>query len=87
MNLEQRRNNKDRRKPKNSEEACLSATLSTTDPTWSALGVNPGVRGENPTAIRLSYDTAVSLHTYILLIIIDGEDLKGPVRDSTEGYY
>jgi hypothetical protein len=33
-------------KPKYSEKPCISATLSTTNPTWPDLGSNPGRRGE-----------------------------------------
>ena len=34
---------------------CPSATLSTTNPTWTGLGVNPGLRGERPTTNRLGH--------------------------------
>jgi hypothetical protein len=44
-----------RRTPK---ETCPSDTLPTTNPTWTALGANPGLRGEKPAANRLSYGTA-----------------------------
>jgi hypothetical protein len=37
---------------------CPSATLSTTSSTWTALGMNPGLRGEKPATNRLSYVTA-----------------------------
>jgi hypothetical protein len=36
----------DKRKPKNSEKTCPSATLPTTDPKWTALGVNPRLYNE-----------------------------------------
>jgi hypothetical protein len=36
----------------------LSATLYTTNPTWTDLGSNPGLRGEKPATNRLSNDTA-----------------------------
>jgi hypothetical protein len=45
-------------KPKYSEKTCPSSTLSTTNPTWSDLGWNPGRRGGKPATNRLSYDTA-----------------------------
>jgi hypothetical protein len=45
-------------KPKYSEKTCLSATLSTTNPTWPDLGSNPGRRGWKPATNRLSYGTA-----------------------------
>jgi hypothetical protein len=45
-------------KPKYSEKTCASATLSTTNPTWSDLGSNPGRCGGKPATKCLSYDTA-----------------------------
>jgi hypothetical protein len=45
-------------KPKYSEETCSSATLSTTNPSWTDLGSNPGRRGGRPAINRLSYATA-----------------------------
>jgi hypothetical protein len=38
-------------------KTCPSATLSTTHPTWTAQGSNPGVRGERPATNRLSQGT------------------------------
>jgi hypothetical protein len=46
-------------KPKYSEKTCPRATLSTTNPTWPDLGLNPGRRrGEKPVTNRPSYGTA-----------------------------
>jgi hypothetical protein len=45
-------------KPKYSEKTCPSATLSTTDPTWLDLGLNPGRRGGKPATNGLSYGAA-----------------------------
>jgi hypothetical protein len=45
-------------KPKYSEKTCLSATLSTTNPTWPDPGLNLGLRGGKPATNRLSYGTA-----------------------------
>jgi hypothetical protein len=42
------------------EKTCPSATLPTTNPTWTDPGSNPGLRGERPTSNRLSHDTALS---------------------------
>jgi hypothetical protein len=42
------------------EKTCPSATLFTTNPTWSDLGSNPGRRGGKPVANRLSCGTANS---------------------------
>jgi hypothetical protein len=47
-------------KPKYSDKTCPSATLSTTNPTWTDLGSNPGRRSGKPAANRLSYGTAYS---------------------------
>jgi hypothetical protein len=47
----------DRGKPKNSGGK-PSATLSTTNPTWTDPGSNPGLRGGRPAANRLSHGTA-----------------------------
>jgi hypothetical protein len=49
-------------KPKYSEKTFLSATLSTTDPTWPDPGSSPGRLGEKPATNRLSYGAA---RTYI----------------------
>jgi hypothetical protein len=51
-------NDNDREKPKKSEETCPSATLSTTNPTWTDPGVNPGLQGERPATSRLTNGTA-----------------------------
>jgi hypothetical protein len=45
-------------KPTYSEKTCPSANLSTTNPTWPALGSYSGRRGEKPATNRLSYDAA-----------------------------
>jgi hypothetical protein len=37
---------------------CSRATLSTTNPTWTDPGSNPGLRDGRPAANRLSYGTA-----------------------------
>ena len=39
-------------------KTCPSATLSTTNPTWTDRGSNPGLRGERPATNRLSHGTA-----------------------------
>jgi hypothetical protein len=48
-------------KPMHSEKTCLSATLSTTNPTWPDLGSNPDNRGRKPVTNCLSYGTALFL--------------------------
>jgi hypothetical protein len=64
--MEHRWNEIDRGKPKYSGEnrstrgkTCPSATLSTTNPTWTDPGSSPGLRGERPATNRLSHDTAL----------------------------
>jgi hypothetical protein len=37
-----------------------SATLSTTNPTWTDPGSNPGLRGERPATKRLSHGTTLT---------------------------
>jgi hypothetical protein len=39
-------------------KTCPSATLSTTNPTWTDPESNPGLRGERPATNRLSHGTA-----------------------------
>jgi hypothetical protein len=57
-----RGNRSTRRKPAH------SATLSTTDPTWSDLGSNPGCRhGGKPATNRQSYGTAFSIVYFLFL--------------------
>jgi hypothetical protein len=43
---------------KNQGKTCPSATLSTTNPTWTDPGLNPGLRGERLATNRLSHGTA-----------------------------
>jgi hypothetical protein len=45
-------------KPKYSERTCPSATLSTTNPTWSDSVANPGHRGGKPATNCLNYGAA-----------------------------
>jgi hypothetical protein len=39
-------------------KTCPSATLSTTNPTWTDPGCNPGLRGDRRATNRLRHDTA-----------------------------
>jgi hypothetical protein len=39
-------------------KTCPSATLSTTNPTWTNSGSNPGLRSEMSATMRLSHGTA-----------------------------
>jgi hypothetical protein len=43
-------------------ENCPSATLSTTNPTWTDQGSKPGRRDGKPATNHLSYGTACSTH-------------------------
>jgi hypothetical protein len=60
-------------KPKYSEKTCLSATLSTTNPTWPDPGANPGCR-----SLRLVTDRLSKLMKKIRIhgILIDRKPLK-----------
>jgi hypothetical protein len=42
-------------------KTCPSATLSTTNPTWTDRGSNTGLRGERPATDRLSHGNATSI--------------------------
>jgi hypothetical protein len=46
-------------------KTCPSATLSTTNPTWTDPGSNTGFRGGRPAANRLSHGTAPILQLQI----------------------
>jgi hypothetical protein len=50
-------------------KTCPSATLSTTNPTWTKPGSNPGLRGARPAANRLSHGTAKSQILVLHLLI------------------
>jgi hypothetical protein len=56
--MEHRWNEIDRGKPKYWGKTCPSATLSTTNPTWTDPGSNPGLRGGRLATNRLSHGTA-----------------------------
>jgi hypothetical protein len=47
-------NDIDRERPNNSEDTCSSASLSTTNYTWTDTDANPGLRLERPVNNRLS---------------------------------
>jgi hypothetical protein len=51
----------DREKPTTRRKTCPSATLSTTNFTWTDPGSNPGLRGERPATNRLNHGTAKRL--------------------------
>jgi hypothetical protein len=40
------------------KKTCPSVTFSTTNPTWTEPGSNPGFRGERPATNRLSHGSA-----------------------------
>jgi hypothetical protein len=52
-----------------------SATLSTTNPTWTVQGSNPVLRGGRPATNRLSHDTALS-HNLVRKTFADGNKLR-----------
>jgi hypothetical protein len=58
--MEHRWNEIYRGKPKYSgKKTCPSATLSSTNPTWTDPGLNLGLRGERPATKRLNHGTAM----------------------------
>jgi hypothetical protein len=68
--MEHRWNETDRGKPKHSgKKTYPSATLCTTNPTWTEPESNPGLRGGRPATNRLSHGTALSI-TYKLSYLL-----------------
>jgi hypothetical protein len=66
--MEHQWNEIDRWKPATRRKTCPSATLSTTNPTWTDPGSNPGLRSGRPATNRLSHGTAsVSLRKRLRL--------------------
>jgi hypothetical protein len=57
--MEHQWNEIDREKPTTRRKTCPNATLSTTNPTWTDPGSNPGLRSERPATNRLSHGTAL----------------------------
>jgi hypothetical protein len=55
-------------KPKYSEKICLSATLSTSNPTWPDVGSNLGRHGGKPVTKCLSYGTAKFMSKFTFTI-------------------
>jgi hypothetical protein len=51
------------------EKTCPSATLSTTNPTWTNPGSNPGLRCERPATDRLSHGTVMSYYLMFSIMI------------------
>jgi hypothetical protein len=80
--MEHRWNETDRGKPKYSgEKTCPIATLSTTNPTWTDPGSNPGLRGGRPATNRLSHGTALaycvaSLLSTVIRVILKTEAVR-----------
>jgi hypothetical protein len=55
-------------------ETCPSATLCTTNPTWTDPGSKPGLRGERTATNRLSHDTAFNSpyhHESLIILSFD----------------
>jgi hypothetical protein len=50
-------------------KTCPSATLSTTNPTWTDRGSNPGLRCGRPATNRLSNGTALHMQLSLLLFV------------------
>jgi hypothetical protein len=64
--MEHRWNENDGKTEELGGKTCPSATLSTTNPTWTDPGSNPGLHGGRPAANRLSHGTA--LYTALQII-------------------
>jgi hypothetical protein len=50
-------------------KTCPSATLSTTNPSWTDPGSNPGLSGERPATNGLSNGTAITLALVVKVFI------------------
>jgi hypothetical protein len=74
--MEQRWNEIDRGKPKYWGKTCPSATLFTTNPTWSDPGSNPGLRGERPATNRPSHGMPMQ-KVNVMSIIRPGTHVSG----------
>jgi hypothetical protein len=59
--MEHQWNKINRGKPTTRRKTCPSATLSSTNLTWTDPGSNPGLRGERPVTNRLSHGTALAV--------------------------
>jgi hypothetical protein len=68
LEMEYRWDETDRENQSIRGRTCPSATLSTTNPTLTDPGSNPGLRGERPATNRLSHDTAIFIFIDELLL-------------------
>jgi hypothetical protein len=57
-------------KPKYSEKTCFSAALSTTNPSWPDLGLNPGRRGGKPAINRLTCRSHKCKTSFLILACV-----------------
>jgi hypothetical protein len=69
--MERQWNESGRRKPTTRRKTCPSATLSTTNPTWTDPGSNTGLRSGKPATNRLSHGTAFMYKFCYLQILLD----------------
>jgi hypothetical protein len=77
-------NDIDRENRRSRRRTCPSAALSATNPTWTDLGANLGLRGEKPATNRLSCGKALSLlirfeprsELKVFLLVKKGEILR-----------
>jgi hypothetical protein len=51
-------------------KTCPSATLSTTNPTWTDPESNPGLHGERPATNRLSHGTALATALQLFVLFL-----------------
>jgi hypothetical protein len=64
-------------------QTCPSATLSTTNPTWTDPGSNPDLRGERPATNRLSHGTAMLLITHLIIAFLNSGGKEARVQHFT----
>jgi hypothetical protein len=65
--MERQWNDIDRENQKTWRKTCPGATLSTKKPTWTTLGINPGLCGEKLATICLSCGMAYTISLSLLI--------------------
>jgi hypothetical protein len=76
----------DRGKPTTRRKTCPSATLSTTNPTWTDPGSKPGLRSGRPATNRLSHDTAILTLTCRIRLLSSSFVLKDSSVSKAESF-
>jgi hypothetical protein len=72
---------------RNRRKTCPTATLSTTNHTWTNLGANPSHRVEKPATNRLRYETALAKRTWSRNQVLEVERLPSSGENTTLKHY